>query len=348
MHSAMEVALFDYGLPPELVSQEPLPERSASRMLVLPRWCEGPVTDTHFRHLPEHLCDRDCLVLNDSRVVPARLLTRRPSGGEVEVLLLRELAPHLWEALVRPGAKLREGACAVFGDGELAVEVLAVGARGMRTVRLEYEGDLWAILDEIGHTPLPPYIKRQAPRRADRARYQTVYASRPGAVAAPTAGLHFDRETLEAVGRKGVKIAFVTLDVGLGTFQPVRADEVEEHKMHAEWCEVSEESAAIISETRASGGRVVAVGTTVVRSLESRATDGGQVVRGSGLSDLFIYPGYQFRAVDALLTNFHLPRSTLLMMVCAFAGRERVLGAYRHAIAERYRFYSYGDCMLIM
>lgn len=343
----MDVTLFDYELPQELIAQEPLPARADSRMLVLPRAAGAEVEDRHFRDLPDYIRPGDCLVLNDTRVIPARLIGQRHSGGQVEVLLLREVGSDLWEALVRPGAKMRVGARAVFGDDELAAEVVEIGAGGLRTVRLEHKGGLEALLDRLGQTPLPPYIKRPRPRPEDRTRYQTVYADRPGAVAAPTAGLHFDERMFQAVRQAGAWTTFITLHVGLGTFQPVTADAIEDHQMHAEWCEVQKDAADLISETQASGGRVLAVGTTVVRALESRADDSGAVSPGAGLTDLFIHPGYRFCVVDAMLTNFHLPRSTLLMMVSAFAGRERVLGAYRHAIAKRYRFYSYGDCMLI-
>ncbi len=343
----MDVALFDYELPPELIAQQPADRRPNSRMLLLPR-AEGAPCDGIFAHLPEHLRRGDCLVLNDTRVIPARLIGRRPTGGQAEVLLLRELEPGRWRALVRPGARMRPGAGAVFGDGELTVEIEQMGAGGERTIRLRHEGALEAVLDRLGRMPLPPYIRRPQPEEADRERYQTVYARRAGAAAAPTAGLHFDEAMLARVQDKGVEVVFVTLHVGLGTFQPVSVERVEEHEMHEEWCEIGPEVAAAIGRCRAVGGRVIAVGTTSVRTLESRAVDGGTVVPGAGMTKLFITPGYQFRVVDGLLTNFHLPRSTLLMMVSAFAGRERVLAAYAHAAAHGYRFYSYGDCMLIV
>lgn len=343
----LDVALFDYDLPPELIAQEPSPGRAEARMMVLDR-ATGAVTHERFRDLPRRLRPGDCLVLNDTRVMPARLIGRRPGGGQAEALLLREIEAGLWEALVRPGARLRPGARITFGQGELVATVVGSAPGGLRTLRLEHEGDLHRLLDRLGQTPLPPYIKRPRPRADDRERYQTIYARRPGAAAAPTAGLHFDHAALDDVRRAGAALAFITLHVGLGTFQPVTAQSVEAHRMHAEWHEIGAEAAHAINAARADGGRVLAVGTTCVRALETRADDDGAVAPGSGMTDLFIRPGYRFRVVDALLTNFHLPRSTLLMMVAAFAGRDEVLAAYREAVAARYRFYSYGDCMLIV
>ena len=343
----MDVALFDYELPPELIAQEPPPGRAEARMMVLDR-ATGDIAHERFRDLPRQLRAGDCLVLNDTRVIPARLVGRREGGGRAEALLLREAERGLWEALVRPGARLRPGARITFGAGELAATVVGMAPGGLRTLRLEHEGDLPALLDRLGQTPLPPYIKRPEPRAEDRERYQTVYARRPGAAAAPTAGLHFDDAALDAVRRAGAALAFITLHVGLGTFQPVTAQTVEAHRMHAEWHEIGAEAAQAINAARGGGGRVLSVGTTCVRALESRAADDGAVAPGAGMTELFIHPGYRFRVVDALLTNFHLPRSTLLMMVAAFAGREEVLAAYREAVAARYRFYSYGDCMLIV
>jgi S-adenosylmethionine:tRNA ribosyltransferase-isomerase len=343
----MDVSLFDYHLPPESIAQEPLPERSASRMLVLPRTGPGDCVDKAFRDLPEFLRPGDLLVLNDTRVIPARLIGRRPTGGRVEALLLQPLEPDLWEALVRPAARMRPGQTADFGDGRLNARVVEALPGGLRILRLSCDEPLEDILEQIGQTPLPPYIKRPEPRPEDRGRYQTVYAARPGAAAAPTAGLHFDAAALAAVESVGASIAHVTLHVGLGTFQPVSVDTVEEHEIHSEWCSIPDQTAGAVNAARAEGRRVIAVGTTVVRTLESRASI-GRVVPGSGLTKLFIYPGYQFQIVDALLTNFHLPRSSLLMMVSAFAGRERILSAYNHAVQTGYRFYSYGDCMLII
>jgi len=343
----MDVDLFDYHLPPELIAQEPAPERPDSRMLLLPRR-DGAPQDRAFRDLPEYLRPGDCLVLNDTRVIPARLIGQRPTGGQAEVLLLRELQSGVWRALVRPGARMRVGATAIFGDGELLVEVLEMGAEGERVVRLDHDGPLEAVLERLGQMPLPPYIRRPEARAADKERYQTVYAQRAGAAAAPTAGLHFDELTLQQVRALGVDVAYVTLHVGLGTFKHVTASRVEEHQMHEEWCEIGPGALQAVTRCRSGGGRVIAVGTTSVRTLESRADGDGSLRGGAGMTNLFITPGYEFRVVDGLLTNFHLPRSTLLMMVSAFAGRERVLSAYHHAAAQQYRFYSYGDCMLIV
>lgn len=348
----MDVADFDYNLPPELIAQQPLPERVASRMLVLDR-CRGTWEHRHFSDLPTYLCPGDCLVVNDTRVLPARLWGQRATGGQVELLLLRPREEHVWEALARPAKRLRVGETLDFA-GKLQATVLEKKKEGLVQVRLDYQGELLEVLDETGLTPLPPYIRRpeqqrdSAQERADRERYQTVYAQKPGAVAAPTAGLHFDEPSLQAVRERGVGVVPITLHVGLGTFRPVTVERVEEHRMHAEYYQVGEPAAETINRRRATGGRCVAVGTTVVRTLETLVDESGTVHAGAGGAELFIYPGYGFRAVDMLLTNFHLPRSTLLMMVSAFAGRELILSAYQEAIAERYRFYSYGDCMLIM
>ncbi len=342
----MRVDLFDYKLPADRIAQEPLPERSASRMMVLDR-AAGLRTHRRFRDLPEHLRRGDCLVLNDTMVLPARLYGRRPTGGRVEVLLLRPAAgDRQWHALARPARRLRLGERVEFGPG-LAATVVGEGDEGLRELRFEVDGDFEQALDRLGLPPLPPYIRRRA-RPEDRQRYQTVYARRAGAVAAPTAGLHFDQGILAALAGTGIETVFLTLHVGLGTFRPVAVERVEDHHMHAEPYQVLPEAAERISRARAAGGRVVAVGTTVVRALETVADDDGRVRPDSGETDLFIYPGYRFRAVDALLTNFHLPRSTLLMMVAAFAGREFILEAYQEAIDAGYRFYSYGDCMLIL
>lgn len=355
----MRLSDFDYRLPRELIAQEPLPERSASRMLVLyrdqQRW-----EDRMFREFPSFLGPGDCLVLNDSRVFPARLYGRRAGvfaqrvgkknparkshlKGRVEVFLLRPSADDslVWQVLVRPGRKMRPGERIIF-DGGLEAEILHWGSFGERTVRFHCDGELFAKLEEIGHVPLPPYIRRPD-RPEDRERYQTVYARHPGSVAAPTAGLHFTEEMLARCRSAGADIAWVTLHVGLGTFQPVRGEPIEEQKLHPEPFEITEENAARLRAAR----RLVAVGTTSVRVLETAAQRGGLAAM-RGETDLFIYPGFQFRATGALLTNFHLPRSSLLMLVCAFAGRELTLAAYEHAVKERYRFYSYGDCMLIL
>ncbi len=348
----MLISDFDYNLPPELIAQEPLADRSASRMLVVDRTA-GTWAHRQFQDLPDYLRAGDCLVLNDTRVLPARLITRRPGGGRMELLLLRPVVEQVWEALARPARRLRVGTVLEFG-GRLTASVLTQGAEGVVQVQLDCQGDLLSALEEVGLTPLPPYIRRPhqeedtAHERADRERYQTVYAQTPGAVAAPTAGLHFTPEMLAALETRGVAVARLTLHVGLGTFRPVTVDRIEEHRMHAEYYSVSEEAAQQINARRAAGGRVLAVGTTVVRTLETVADAQGRVLSGEGRSDIFLYPGYRFRAVDLLLTNFHLPRSTLLMLVSAFAGRKLVLATYRAAVEERYRFYSYGDCMLVI
>jgi S-adenosylmethionine:tRNA ribosyltransferase-isomerase len=344
----MDVSLFDYHLPPDLIAQHPPAERGDSRMLVLSR-AGGTIAHRSFRDLPEYLRPGDCLVINETQVIPARLLgRRRPTAGRVELLLLRALADRRWEALARPARRLRPGTTCDFGENEeLQATVVEYAGEGRVIVDLECEGDLLAALDRVGAVPLPPYIRGGKAELADKQRYQTVYAREPGAVAAPTAGLHFDEAMFRALEAIGVATARVTLHVGLGTFRPVEAERVEDHAMHAEFYEVGEGAAATINAARAAGGRIVAVGTTSVRTLETVADEHGEVVAGSGWTQLFITPGYRFRAVDAMLTNFHLPRSTLLMMVSAFAGREIVLRAYAEATEMRYRFYSYGDCMLL-
>jgi len=354
----VRVNLFDYDLPTNLIAQQPLAQRSASRMLVLHR-DDGAVEHRRFTDLPEYLTAQDCAVINQTRVIPARLLGRRSTGGQVELLLLRPLGNGRWEVLARPAERLSVGERINF-SGEITATIEEKLSQGRGVVSLVCPGELMTALNRVGLTPLPPYIHRdqvsfeaassqqQAQEAADRARYQTVYARDPGAVAAPTAGLHFDEEMLERLATGNVAIARITLHVGVGTFRPVRVENVEEHDMDIERYEVSAEAARTINACRADGGRIVAVGTTVVRTLETLADDSGQIMADSGETSLFIYPGYQFRAVDMLLTNFHLPRSTLLMLVSAFAGRERVLAAYQEAIARRYRFYSYGDCMLII
>ncbi|NPV46721.1 MAG: tRNA preQ1(34) S-adenosylmethionine ribosyltransferase-isomerase QueA [Armatimonadetes bacterium] len=342
----MLVSDFDYELPPELIAQHPPAERGQSRLLVIPR-DGGPLEHRRFGDLPEYLRADDCLVLNDTKVLPARLVGRRASGGQVELLLLRPVGEGLWEALGRPARRLRVGERVKFGP-ELAAQIVAVGGEGLRTVRLEHEGELLPVLERVGQMPLPPYIRRDHPEADDATRYQTVYAERPGAVAAPTAGLHFTEELLQRIAEQGVSMARLTLHVGLGTFRPISVERLEEHVMHAEWYRVPPEAADAINAARAAGGRIVAVGTTVVRTLESVADEAGVVHPGEGSTNLFITPGFRFRVVDALLTNFHLPRSTLLVLVSAFAGRERILAAYQEAIAAGYRFYSYGDATLLV
>ncbi|HXM51793.1 MAG TPA: tRNA preQ1(34) S-adenosylmethionine ribosyltransferase-isomerase QueA [Candidatus Binatus sp.] len=338
----MRTADFDYELPPELIAQHPPAERDAARMLVLDR--SGDLVDRTVRDLPEYLEAGDALVLNDSRVLPARLIGRRRDGEEAEVLLLRPLpeGQHHWEALIRPARRLDVGSQVQFENSALAVSIEARGEE-TATVRLDGVADPLAEVRRIGQMPTPPYIKE---RLGDRERYQTVYAREEGSAAAPTAGLHFTPALLSSLRDRGVVVAFVTLHVGLDTFRPVRVDDPAEHRIHREWYRIDEASARAINEARWRSKRVVAVGTTSVRVLESAATEGG-VAAGEGWTGLFILPGYRFRVVDAMLTNFHLPKSTLLMLVSAFAGRDRILAAYAQAIERRYRFYSFGDCMLI-
>lgn len=358
----MLISDFDFGLPPELIAQEPLADRSASRLLLLSRET-GKYEDRKFIEFPALVRPSDLLVLNNSRVFPARLFGRRsglhsqplssrnPASrqfltGEVEVLLTRRLDEWTWQALVRPGRKIAVGEKITFSP-ELQAEITGRGEYGERTLRFQPVADMFCLLDRLGHVPLPPYIDR-ADRRDDRERYQTVYARHRGSIAAPTAGLHFTPEILDQLRQKGVEIAEITLHVGLGTFQPVHVEKIEEHKMHREAFTITEQAAAQINRALEQNRRVVAVGTTTVRTLEYAALQSsGGISAGSGEADLFIYPGFKFRLVGALLTNFHLPRSTLLMLVSAFAGRENILKAYEHAVTERYRFFSYGDCMLI-
>jgi S-adenosylmethionine:tRNA ribosyltransferase-isomerase len=351
----VNVADFDFDLPPDLIAQEPPPERGTSRLLVLDR-ASGAVAHHTFRDLPRLLQRGDLLVVNDTRVFPARLLGRRlPGGGAVECLLVRRLAAdaqgEVWEALVHPGQRLKEGSRMEFIGGDVALfgEVLERRFHGRRTVRLRSEGaPLEEAIDRLGHVPLPPYIKRPD-RDEDRQRYQTVYAEQRGSIAAPTAGLHFTPALLQELEAHGIERVSITLHVGYGTFQPIRVEEVEQHRMEPEQYEVSAETAAALSRARAEGRRIIAVGTTTTRTLESlRISESGEIQPGRGTTDLFIYPGHQFTIVSGLITNFHLPRSSLLMLVAAFAGRDHILAAYRTAVAERYRFYSYGDAMLIL
>lgn len=341
----MRVEEFDYYLPPELIAQQPVEPRDASRLLVLHRR-DGSLEHRYFYELPLYLNPGDILVLNDTRVMPARLWGRKAgTGGRIEVLLLNRLDGDRWETLVRPGRRVPVGAELVFGQGELTAKVLATTPTGGRVLEFTYEGNWEEILVRLGQVPLPPYIKSKLP---DPERYQTVYARHPGSAAAPTAGLHFTPRLLKALQDKRVEIAYILLHVGLGTFRPVKEEIIEKHRMHAEYYAISPETARAINTARSRGGRVVAVGTTVVRALETVATPEGQICPGEGFTDIFIYPGYRFKAVDCLITNFHLPRSTLLMLVSAFAGRERILEAYRIAVQERYRFFSFGDAMLIL
>ncbi|MCC8157502.1 MAG: tRNA preQ1(34) S-adenosylmethionine ribosyltransferase-isomerase QueA [Oscillospiraceae bacterium] len=336
---------FDFELPKELIAQTPLERRDASRLLVLER-DSGAIQHRHFYELPEFLRPGDCLVLNDSRVLPARLIGRRePGGGVCELLLLTDRGGDVWECLVRPGKKLRPGARVTFGDGALRAEIEAEVAGGNRLVRFFYEGIFLEVLEQLGEMPLPPYIREKL---SDRERYQTVYCRDPGSAAAPTAGLHFTQELLGRIQDMGVQLCYVTLHVGLGTFRPVKEDDILDHEMHSEFCIVPEETARCVTETRRAGGRIIAVGTTSCRTLESFAAEDGTLRPGSGWTNIFIYPGYRFKCIDALITNFHLPESTLIMLVSALAGRENILSAYRTAVAERYRFFSFGDAMMIV
>ena len=339
----MKTSDFWYDLPEELIAQTPLQQRDSSRLLVLNKKT-GKTAHKHFYDIIDYLQPGDCLVMNDSRVLPARLLGHRPTGGAVELLLLRDLGDKRWECLAKPGRKLQAGAQVVFGNGELTATVQEVKEDGNRIVEFHYEGIFLEGLERLGKMPLPPYIKEEL---HDQERYQTVYSKEVGSAAAPTAGLHFTNELLEKVRDKGVKTAFVTLHVGLGTFRPVKAESINEHHMHSELCMLTEETARILNETKASGGRVVCVGTTSCRTLESLVNDDGTFTPKSRWTDIFIYPGYTFKAMDALITNFHLPESTLVMLVSAFAGRENVLSAYEEAVRERYRFFSFGDACYI-
>ena len=334
---------FYYDLPEELIAQTPLEKRDTSRLLCLNRET-GQWEHKHFYDIIDYLNPGDCLVMNDSRVLPARLLGHRPTGGAVEVLLLRDLGDRCWECLCKPGRKMQVGSEVIFGNGELTATVRAVQEDGNRVVEFHYTGIFLEVLERLGKMPLPPYIKAEL---EDQERYQTVYSREVGSAAAPTAGLHFTQELLDAIRAKGVNTAFVTLHVGLGTFRPVKTEEVLEHHMHSELCMMNDETAAILNKTRADGGRIVCVGTTSCRTLESLVNEDGTFEAKSRWTDIFIYPGYRFKAMDALITNFHLPESTLVMLVSAFAGRETVLAAYAEAVKERYRFFSFGDAMYI-
>ena len=339
----MKKSDFYFDLPEELIAQTPLARRDASRLLLLDKET-GEIEHRRFYELPGFLREGDCLVLNDSRVLPARLLGCRSSGGGVELVLLRDLGEGRWECLSRPGRKTKPGTELSFGEGELTATVLEVAEGGNRIVQFHYDGIFLEILERLGRMPLPPYIKAEL---QDAERYQTVYSRERGSAAAPREGLHFTDELLETIAAKGVKLCYVTLHVGLGTFRPVKEDEIEDHAMHSEFCMIPEETARIVSDTKRGGGRVVAVGTTSCRTLESFAREDGTLPAASGWTDIFIYPGYRFKCVDALVTNFHLPESTLIMLVSALAGRERVLNAYQTAVEERYRFFSFGDAMFI-
>lgn len=339
----MKKSDFYFDLPEELIAQTPLEKRDSSRLLHLDR-VSGELSHEHFCDITNHLRPGDCLVLNDSRVMPARLYGTRSTGGSIEVVLLRELGGGKWECLTRPGKKTRPGAEIYFGDGELKATVTDVIEDGNRILQFEYEGIFLEILDRLGKMPLPPYIKAEL---TDRERYQTVYSREIGSAAAPTAGLHFTEELLDKIRAMGVKVCFVTLHVGLGTFRPVKEDDILDHEMHSEFCMIPQETADAINETKAAGGRVIAVGTTSCRTLESFAGENGVMCAKSGWTKIFIYPGYKFKCIDALITNFHLPESTLIMLVSALAGREEILNAYNTAVKERYRFFSFGDAMMI-
>jgi S-adenosylmethionine:tRNA ribosyltransferase-isomerase len=340
----MKTSDFYFDLPEELIAQTPLKDRAASRLLYMDK-TTGALRHETFRDVLRHLQSGDCLVINDTRVLPARLFGRRSSGAAVEFLLLKRVEGDVWQTLVKPGKKARPGDTFEFGDGSLRAVIEGLSEEGTRLVRFQYEGIFEEVLDRLGTMPLPPYIHEILD---DAERYQTVYSNKYGSAAAPTAGLHFDDALLDAIEAKGVEIARITLHVGLGTFRPVKAESLHDHVMHAEYFEISENAAEKIRRTKAAGGRVVAVGTTSVRTLESAAGRHETLQACSGWTDIFIYPGYTFRVVDGLITNFHLPESTLIMLVSALAGREHVLAAYREAVKERYRFFSFGDAMLIL
>ena len=341
----MKTSDFYYDLPEELIAQDPLEDRTASRLLVLDRKT-GAVKHKIFSDVIDYLNKGDCLVINNTRVIPARLIGEKEgTGGKVEVLLLKRRANDVWETLVKPGKKLRPGAKITFGDGRLRAEVLEVVEEGNRLVKFHYEGIFEEILDSLGEMPLHPYITHKL---EDKEMYQTVYAKFDGSAAAPTAGLHFTKELLNKIEEKGIKIASITLHVGLGTFRPVKVDDVNNHHMHTEWYEVNAEAADIINETKRNGGRVICVGTTSCRTIESVADENGYMKAKTGETDIFIYPGYKFKIMDGLITNFHLPESTLVMLVSAFAGKENVLSAYETAVKERYRFFSFGDAMILI
>ena len=335
---------FDYELPPELIAQDPLEDRSSSRLLVLDK-DTGAVQHRIFKNITEYLRPGDCLVINDTRVIPARLFgVKRDTGAKVEILLLKRREADVWETLVKPGKKVRPGTELSFGGGQLTASVLETVEDGNRLIQFHYEGIFEEILDQLGQMPLPPYITHSL---KDKNRYQTVYARHDGSAAAPTAGLHFTEELLKQIEEMGVRIAHVTLHVGLGTFRPVKVEHVLDHHMHSEFYMVEEAEAKKVNEAKEAGGRVICVGTTSCRTVESASTEDGILKAGTGWTDIFIYPGYRFKVLDALITNFHLPESTLVMLVSALAGREHILDAYKEAVKERYRFFSFGDAMLI-
>ena len=339
----MKTSDFYYDLPEELITQTPLEKRDTSRLMAVNR-VTGEIDHKHFYDILDYLISGDCLVMNDSRVLPARLLGHRPTGGAVEVLLLRDLGNKKWECLVKPGRKMQVGGEVIFGNGELTATVVEVQETGNRVVEFHYEGIFLEVLEQLGKMPLPPYIKEEL---QDQERYQTVYSREVGSAAATTAGLHWTKELLDKARAKGVRTAFVTLHVGLGTFRPVKVEDVTNHHMHAELCMISQETADILNQTKAEGGRIICVGTTSCRTLESLVNEDGSFEPKSKWTEIFIYPGYQFKAMQGLITNFHLPESTLVMLVSAFSSREIVLHAYEEAVKERYRFFSFGDAMFI-
>lgn len=334
---------FNFDLPESLIAQHPLEDRSSSRLMVLNKE-SGETTERVFREITDYFNPGDCIVLNNTRVLPARLFGQKDTGATVEFLLLKRIEGDVWETLVKPGKKAKVGVSFTFGDGQLKGEIVGHGEAGSRHIKFEYEGIFEQVLDELGNMPLPPYITAQL---EDKERYQTVFSKHPGSAAAPTAGLHFTNELLDELTQKGVKIAYVTLHVGLGTFRPVKAEDILEHEMHAEYYEIDQEAVDIIKETKANGGKVISVGTTSTRVLESSIKD-GELVVGSGWTDIFIYPGYSFNVIDGLITNFHLPESTLIMLVSALSTREYVLAAYNEAVEKEFRFFSFGDAMLIV
>lgn len=342
----LKVDLFDFHLPEELIAQTPLEQRDASRLMVLNKET-GSVKHHMFHDLLDDVQEGDCLVLNDTRVLPARLFgTKEDTGANIEVLLLKQTQGDTWETLVKPAKRVKEGTVISFGDGRLTAVCKEMSDQGGRLLEFNYEGIFYEVLEQLGEMPLPPYIKE---RLDDQERYQTVFAREQGSAAAPTAGLHFTEEMLEQLKEKGVHIAFLTLHVGLGTFRPVSVDDLEEHDMHSEFYQVSEGTAALLNSVREKGGRIISVGTTSTRTLETIATEhNGKFVASSGWTNIFIFPGYEFKAIDGMITNFHLPKSTLIMLVSALAGRENVISAYEQAVAEKYRFFSFGDAMLIL
>lgn len=340
----MKTSDFNFDLPQELIAQDPLEDRSSSRLMVLNKE-SGEITHRIFHDITEYLHPGDCLVINDTKVIPARLIgTKEDTGAHIEILLLKRKENDIWETLVKPGKKCRPGARVVFGNGELKAEIVDVLEDGNRLVHFEYEGIFEEVLDRLGQMPLPPYITHKL---QDKNRYQTVYAKYEGSAAAPTAGLHFTKELLKQIEDMGVNIARVTLHVGLGTFRPVKVENVLEHHMHSEYYNVTEDAAKMINDTKKKGGRIIAVGTTSTRTLESVADENGMIQPGCGNTEIFIYPGYKFKAIDCLITNFHLPESTLLMLVSALAGKDHIMAAYEEAVKERYRFFSFGDAMFI-